>query len=173
MKTTILAIAVALASIPAAGAAQEADNVEALAGDFRIVHLWTTDPEAFLEAWKQPTPPTLATTTRTQRNRPIQQFIIFGNCRANEAGDCHLTARVDITAPDGSPYGEPMVFEALPPSPAPPRGRLILAPASIGFQVEDGEQLGTYRVALAVTDEVSAQTATSRISLQVDEEMAD
>ncbi|MEQ1510859.1 MAG: hypothetical protein ABL909_10735 [Sphingopyxis sp.] len=149
-----------------------ADNAEGRAGDLLIVQLWTTDPNTFLDAWRQPTPPTLRTTSRAARNQPIQQFILYSNCATDAAGNCHLTARAIITSPDGTPYGEPIVFEALPASPPAPRNRLGLAPSSIGFVIEDGEQLGRYRIDLSVTDTNAGVTATSRVHLEVVEAAA-
>ena len=167
-RTLFAALLVALACT-APSVAAEGDNIEARAGELRIIHLWTLDPAKFMEAWKGPTPPNLSTSTKTKRNQPIQQFILYANCKQDAAGQCHLSARVEIAAPDGTPYGQPMLFDALPPSPAAPAGTISLAPKSIGFTVEDGEQLGLYRVTLAVTDRNAGVTAVSRVSLQVDE----
>ena len=167
MIRRLAALALACAILPPAAQAREGDNVEAQAGDLRIIHLWTTDPEGFIEAWSQPTPPRLSTSTRTARNQPIQQFILYANCTPDEAGNCLLTARADITAPDGTAYGEPLIFPALPSSPGVPRDNIGLAPNSIGLVIEDGEQLGEYRVDLAVTDENAGVTATSTVHLEV------
>ncbi len=82
------------------------DNVEASAGDFKIIHLWTTDPEGFMTAWQGPTPPNV----------------------------------------------------------------IGLARAGVGLIIEDGEQLGRYRVALAVTDHNSGAVATSIVHLEAIEE---
>ena len=163
----LAALALACAAMSSAAAAREGDNVEAQAGDLRIVHLWTTNPEGFMEAWSQPTPPTLQTSSRAARNQPIQQFILYANCTPDEAGNCLLTARVDITAPDGSRYGEPMEFPALPPMLPVPRGNIGMAPNAIGLVIEDGEQLGDYRIDLAVTDENAGVTARSTVHLEV------
>lgn len=111
----------------------------------------------------------MSTTTRTKRNQPIQQFILYANCTRNQAGQCHLTARVDITAPDGTPYGESLAFEALPLGTSAPPGAIGMAPNSIGLIVEDGEQLGIYRVKLAVTDEIGSVTATHTAEIEVSE----
>ena len=165
----LAALVLLCAAVPQAAAAREGDNVEASAGDLKIVHLWSTDPEGFMEAWRGPTPPTLRTSTRTQRNTRIEQFILYVNCTPDDAGSCRLEARVEITAPDGTPYGEPMTFVALPPAPAGPRDVIQLAPASIGLVIEDGEQLGLYRISLSVTDANAGTTATSVVHIEVDE----
>jgi hypothetical protein len=152
-------------------AAQEAaspvpDNVEAAAGDLRIIHLWTTDHEAFMQAWAGPTPPRLPTASRVERNRRITQAILYVNCEPDDAGACHLAATVTITAPDGTPYGEPLVFDAFKGPATVPRGNIGLAPNSIGLTIEDGEQLGRYRIALAVTDRNAGRTATSVVHIE-------
>lgn len=141
----------------------------ARAGDLYILQLWTGDPDAFLAAWQQPTPPRLVTSKRTTRNKAIQQFIILGGCRADAAGHCRLDAHVTITDPDGEPYGEAMRFALWDDQPAPPPGRLVLSPNSIGLIIEDGEKLGTYRVRLAVTDAHAGVTAVSVTDIEVAE----
>ncbi len=80
------------------------------------------------------------------------------------------TAKVDITAPDGSRYGNRMALVPWENHPAPPRNLLVLTPKSIGLTIEDGEQLGTYLVDLAVTDEHAGVTAASRVSLTIVEQ---
>ena len=168
MRAIALAFAL-LGSVPASAQLPEADNVEATAGKLKVIHLWTKDPEAFLEAWNGPTPPTLPTSSTVQRNVPIQQFILYANCQTNDSGECLLSAKVDIIAPDGEPYGEPLIFAALPAIVPPPENNIGLAPNSIGLVIEDGEQLGSYRIHLAVTDEHAGVTANSVVSIEVTE----
>lgn len=146
---------------------------EGRAGDLQILQLWTRNPDAFLREWAKPTPPTLETASRTARNQAIQQFIIFSTCKPDTAGNCRLTARVEIVGPDGAPYGEPMAFTVWDNQPAPPPQRLILSPNSIGLIVEDGEKLGTYQIRLAVTDAHAGVTAESLSAIEVREAGAD
>lgn len=173
MRICLAAIMAALlASLAGAGplaaqqAAPERDNVEAAAGDLKIIHLWTADPAAFMEAWAGPTPPTLPTATRIERNQRLTQAILYVNCEPDAAGACHLAATVTITAPDGTPYGEPLVFDAFKGPSTVARGNIGLAPAGIGLTIEDGEQLGRYRVELAVTDVNTGRTATSVVHIE-------
>ncbi|GAB5350217.1 hypothetical protein [Alteriqipengyuania sp. 357] len=163
-----LPLALWLALVPRAAAAQEAGSAAAQAGELRIVHLWSADPEAFLAQWNQPDPPTTTapTTTRTARNRPIRQFILYSGCQRDFAAQCHLSAVVTITAPDGTPYGDPLAFDALPLSPPVAQG-FGLAPNSIGLVIEDGDQLGEYTVQLAVTDEIAGVTARQTSVLEI------
>lgn len=164
---TVLALLAFALALPQPAWAKEGDNVEAQAGDLRIIHLWSRDPEGFLKAWSQPTPPHLTTSSRTARNQPIQQFILYANCTPDKAGMCRLEARVDITAPDGTAYGKPMIFTALPATTPVPRNNIGLTPNGIGLRIEDGEQLGFYRVDLAVTDANAGVTAESTVHLEV------
>lgn len=165
----LAALTLACAVLPQGAVAKDGDTIEALAGDFRIMHLWSRDPQGFLQAWAGPTPPNLPTSSRTTRNQPIQQFILYGNCTLDEQGNCRLSARVDITAPDGKPYGQPLIFMAMPPGPPVPRDVYGLTPNGIGLTIEDGEQLGEYRIDLAVTDENAGVTARSTVHLEVEE----
>ena len=161
-----LALALWLALVPRAAAAQDEGGAEVRAGELRIIHLWSVDPDAFLAQWNQPDPPTLPITTRTARNRPIQQFILYGGCQRDFAGRCHLSAVVTVTAPDGTPYGDPIAFDALPLSPPVAKG-FGPAPNSIGLVIEDGEQLGDYTVQLDVTDEIAGVTASQTTVLEI------
>jgi hypothetical protein len=160
------AILAAAALAGPAGAA-EGDNPEAQAGSFKVVQLWGNDPERFEREWAQPTPPNITTNSRYERNQVAHQFIIFANCQVDVAGNCRLSATVDLVAPDGTAYGERIAFPLWDGQPAPPRDLLVLGAASIAVRVEDGEQLGDYRVILAVTDENAGVTATSRVTLTV------
>lgn len=155
------------AQLASAQPTQAGDNVEAQAGDLRIVHFWSAKPEEVRAAFSQPTPPQLEMVNAAERNQKIQQFILYANCQRDPDGKCWLSAEVDITAPDGTPYGETLRFDALPLGPAVPRDRIGMAPGSIGLIIEDGEQLGRYRIKLAVTDEIAVQTATSVVHLDI------
>lgn len=147
--------------------APSASTMAAQAGDLRIIQTWTTDPEGFTQSLAQSAPLQLPLVAKAERNQPIQQFILYGNCQRDPDDKCWLSARVQITAPDGTPYGEPLAFDALPMGSGTPRGTIGLAPGSIGLIVEDGEQLGRYRVELAVTDEIAVQTAVSVVHLDI------
>jgi hypothetical protein len=158
--------------LTAQNAQPQPDNLEASAGDFKIIHLWTADPEGFMTAWEGPTPPSLPTTTRIERNQRLTQAILYVNCTKDAAGDCHLGATVTMTAPDGTAYGEPFTFDALKGPSAIAPNVIGLSRAGIGLMIEDGEQLGLYRVVLAVTDYNSGAVATSIVHLEAVEEGA-
>lgn len=163
----LAALALACAVMPHGAAAREGDQIEAHAGDLTIIHLWSRDPDGFRQAWLGSTPPNLPTTSRTARNEQIQQFILYVNCKPDGAGKCRLRARVVITAPDGTPYGEPLEFMAMPALQPVGRDIIGLTPNGIALTVEDGEQLGEYRIDLAVTDETAGVTARSTVHIEV------
>ena len=171
MRINTIALALLAAIAPAVPlAAQDApprprDNIEAAAGELRVIHLWSADPEGFMAAWAGPTPPNLPTSKTMERNQPIQQFVLYANCTRNAAGECHVTAKVLIFAPDGSAYGDPLAFEVVKGPATVPPGNIGLAGGGIGMTVEDGEQLGPYRVELVVTDHHSGAVATSVVHL--------
>ena len=145
------------------------DIFEARAGDLHVVQMWSDDEDRFMREWAQPTPPNLTVSTETVRNKPITQFILFGGCTSDTAGNCYLTANVEMTDPNGERYGEVFNFAVWDNLPAPQPNVFILSPNGVGLVIEDGEQLGIYRVRLAVTDEHAAVTAVTQVSLVVTE----
>lgn len=147
--------------------AQAPDNHEAVAGKLRIIHFWSTEPEKIAAALARSDGSPLTMARTAERNQKIQQFILYANCQRDPDDKCWLSAVVDITAPDGTPYGEQLQFDALPLGPAVPRDAIGRAPGSIGLIIEDGEQLGRYRIKLAVTDEIAVQTATSVVHIDI------
>lgn len=142
-------------------------NMAAQAGNLRIVQVWTTDPKGFQAAFGQPSLPALQAHSAAERNQPIHLLILYAGCQRDPDDKCWLTAQVRITAPDGTPYGEQVAFDALPMGPGVPAGQFGLAPGSLGLVVENGEQLGRYKVQLAVTDEIAVQTAVSVVYLDI------
>lgn len=174
-RGTGLALAAALVAAPALaqGDAAAAPGPQARAGELLLLQLWADDDQQFLKEWSQPTPPRLSTSTSTVRNDPITMFIVFGGCKADSAGNCRLTGKVEFTDPDGLPYGPGHEFRAWETR-APANSKLLmLSPASIGMIIEDGEKLGEYRVRLSVTDEVAGVTAVTEEELTVSEAPAD
>ncbi|WP_285711530.1 hypothetical protein [Erythrobacter oryzae] len=172
LRIKALALALLAAGTPALPLAAQGtpppppDNIEAAAGELRVIHLWSTEPDEFMAAWAGPTPPKLPTSKRMERNQPIQQFVLYANCTRNAAGECHVTAKVLIFAPDGSAYGDPLAFEVVNGPATVPPGNIGMASGGIGLTVEDGEQLGRYRVELVVTDHNAGLTATSVVHLE-------
>lgn len=153
---------------PGAAAREDVADGEARAGDFRVVQLWTDDPDGFLAAWAGPTPPRLDTTTRGKRGEVLRQFVIFDGCKPDSSGNCQLAARFEFYRPDGSRDDDDIDF-VLWDDEAPPSGRLSLSPHGAGVVIGDGDPLGDYEARLVVTDAVAGVTATSSVNLTFSE----
>ena len=126
----------------------------------------TADYDGFWKAWEGPTPPHLSVTDRVERGRPVNAMLIFSGCKAGADGNCNVTALYNITAPDGTPYGEPqsaIVWRLLPA----PGYNLQLSEGSIGMVVEPGEQLGRYVLKATVTDHVAGTVLTVEAPVEV------
>lgn len=151
------------------GADAAANPAEAMKDGFAVLLLTTDDPEAFYTAWAGPTPPNLPTTARVARETPVQAMLIFSGCRAGRDGNCNVTARFSVTAPDGSPSDEPVEAQVWSRPPAPGRN-LHLSEGALGFVLEPGDPLGVYTFAAAVTDRVAGTTVEVRTSVTVSED---
>ena len=116
--------------------------------------LLTTDQAQFLEAWAGPTPPQLATSDNVRRGEVISAMLMFSGCTANQAGKCELRADYLISAPDGSVYGDSKDVKVWDEAPAPGHN-IQLSQSNLSIQIEPGEQLGRYRIRIALTDKVA------------------
>jgi hypothetical protein len=138
-------------------------------GDFGTQEIATTDPEALQRAWAQPTPGVeIATQESATRNQPISIFVIFRGCQADADGNCHVTTRFETFDPAGKPYGAPAegpVWDGPPPPP----GNLQLSHSGMGLRIEDGEQLGKYRVIARTTDHVANISLATELTLTFSE----
>jgi hypothetical protein len=137
--------------------------------DFGTQQISTTDPAALQRAWVQPTPGAqIATQQMATRNQVIFTFMIFRGCKADMDGNCHVTARFEIFDPAGKPYGTPTegaVWDGPPPTP----GNLQLGNSAFGLRIEDGEQLGKYRVVARTIDKVAKISLATEATLTIGE----
>jgi hypothetical protein len=148
-----------LVSVPAA--AQTSDPSEGSNGAFGAKLMIIDDPKAFWDAWNQPENPTINTTSRITQSRPVYGMIILHDCKAGSDGKCKVTARFDMTGPDGKPYDEPHSATAWNQAPA--ENHLLQAsPASIGFRLEPQDKLGRYEIRVTLTDEIARKSVTLR-----------
>lgn len=133
---------------------------------FGIQIMITDDYDGFWKAWEGPTPPQVSITNRTERGKPITAMLIFSGCKAGANGNCNLTADYTITAPNGTPYGNPLSGPVwkLPPAPG---YNLQLSEGGIGFAVEPGEMLGQYTLKAIVTDHVARLTLAVETKVEV------
>jgi hypothetical protein len=139
---------------------------QAKVDNLMILQLWSNNPDEFMRAWNQLTPPTLITTTKIERNKPISAFIIFAGCRGDAAGKCNLNGSIEFRDPYGKIYGknENLDFWSGPPIEG---FNLRLSPIGPGLIIEDGEKLGDYTVRITVTDRNADVTAVTEEKLTV------
>lgn len=138
----------------------------AAVGPLNVVQFWTQDMERLQREWAQPAPPTLTLDTATTRNKPITMAIIIGGCTPDMNSACDLAGQVEIFGPDGKPYGTPMEEISIWPKgqPALAKDVRLISPTSMTMIIEDGEQLGEYRVRLTVRDyNANIQAVTEQI----------
>lgn len=141
---------------------------QASQGAFAVMQIATTDPQKLLTAWAQPTPGVeISTQSSATRNQVIAVFLVFHGCKPDADGRCNLTASFEVFGPDGKPYAqqkEAPVFDGVP---TPVAGAMQLSNASLGLRIEDGEELGEYRVVAHTTDHVAKITLTTQQVLTI------
>ena len=124
--------------------------------------LLVSDAQKLYSDWEKPSTYFHAQETESvSRNSEINAFIVFGGCEADESGNCNVTVRFKITAPDGSVYADTPDMEVWVGRTAPPVEALQLSVGYLKAVFEPGEQLGKYQVVAAVVD----RTAGREISL--------
>jgi hypothetical protein len=168
----MLALALLLAlQAPAADIAAKPLTNESRAGDLMILQLWSDKPDAFLMEWNKPTPPSLRTTIKIERNKRITSFIIFAGCKSDTAGKCDLNGNIEFRDPEGKIYGEIKDVDIWS---GPPIGgyNLRLSPVGPAMMIGDGEKLGDYTVRITVTDRNANVTAMTEEKLTVVEPLA-
>lgn len=141
---------------------------QATAGNLGVIQLWTDNPEEFMAAWNQPTPPRLSTTTKTKRNNPISTLIIFSGCKGDAAGNCNLKGSIKILDPDGDVYSEHNNVEFFS-GPAMEGHNLRLSPSGLVLTIEDGEKLGAYTAQISMTDHNANVTVVTEEKLTISE----
>jgi hypothetical protein len=142
-----------------AWSAHAAAPSRALANGFGAMMLITPDAAQFRKAWFGPPPPKLNATTRAYRGKPVHAMIVFSGCRAGPDGNCRVTARFNVTAPNGRPYGKPIPAILWRKAPAPAQ-KMQLGEGNLAIRIEPGEPLGVYRLGAVVTDEIAGTSLT-------------
>lgn len=118
-----------------------------------MMHL-TSEYQAFLNAWNGPTPPHVSTTEEVTRERPVNAMLLFSGCRAAPDGNCNVTAKITVIAPNGSRYGDILEAQAWDGPPG-PQYAMQLAKVSLGFKLDPEDSLGIYMIKATVTDAVA------------------
>ena len=137
------------------------DPSRAAKGPFAAMMIVTPDADAFVAEWLKPENPTVATTGRIARDRPIHAMLVIAGCKAGPDGNCRVGVEFRMMRPDGAPYGEVRRAPALTGPPAPERN-LQLSQASLGFILDPPDPLGRYTIVATLTDEVAGRSLTVR-----------
>lgn len=159
-------LAAALLTLAQATAPAPEPTNQARVENFMLVQLWTDDPDKFLAAWNQPSPPRLNINTKVERNQLITAFVIFSGCKADTTGNCNLTGDIEFRDPDGEIYGESKDIDFWS-GPAIEGFNLRLSPIGPSLVIEDGEKLGKYTVRITVTDNNANVTAVTEEELTI------
>lgn len=123
------------------------------AGNFIAQLILITDEQSFLKKWSTPSETVNVSTVSTvERNKPISAFIVFGGCKVDQRGNCNLVVKFKIFQPDGRVYADVPESEVWSDKPVPPNRSLQLSVAYLKVVIENGEQLGAYKVVSEVTD---------------------
>lgn len=136
--------------------------------DFGVVQLSVPDVDGLIKEWAVPGAGVEITTTkRLVRNKATFTTIVFKGCMTDPKGDCHVTARYQITDPVGQPYegktndASRPVYDGKPVA-AP---NLQLGGAFFGLRIEKGEALGPYLFRIETTDMVAHRTVITQTVL--------
>ena len=118
----------------------------------------TTDEQGLLKKWNTPSETVNVNTSSTvERNSPISAFIVFGGCKVDQQGNCDLATKFKIYQPDGKLYADLPEMEVWSGKPVPPNRSIQLSVAYLKVVIENGEQLGKYRVDSVVTDKIGKE----------------
>jgi hypothetical protein len=165
MKATILFFLIAL-SLPASAGwidkqgneIADSDNMKS-ANSFIAQQIITDDEKQAFKNWGTPSQSVyFPTSDKIERNKIITALIVFGGCAADANGNCDLKMQITVYQPDGAIYSKLPVMEVWSGKPAPPDKSLGLSVGYLRVIIEDGEQLGKYKVATKVTDEISGDS---------------
>jgi hypothetical protein len=163
-----VAVAVALTAVTGLMAARRdapeigwpASARSAQAGEFAVVQVATTRPDALMAEWRNRTPGARLKGDRKVRpEQPITSFIVFRGCRANAEGRCSVTVDYDLRDPAGHPTAltRASVWDA-----PPPEGRMLqISGDGVTLGFGRSKPPGDYRLRAQVTDHVAGVTLTT------------
>lgn len=122
-------------------------------GQFGAMLFLSDKPEAFLNAWNQPTEGVpIQTTDTVPRGVPIVAFVVFTGCAPDNAGLCNASIDFTVLKPDGSEYSRHEDADLWKSKPAIEEGALQLSADYIGVVVEPDDPLGLYTVQVTAHD---------------------
>jgi len=149
----------AAALVCATGAAPAVDRSESTNGGFGAKLLIVSDTDAFWKEWEQPDTPHITTTSEISVSAPVFAMIVFHGCSPGGDGKCNVGVTFAITSPDGSVYDKPVTADAWGDVP-PPGMNLQASLASMGFQLEPTDKLGTYLISATLVDRIAGKSVT-------------
>lgn len=123
--------------------------------------LLTREPETLLANWQRPPAegyaPQISTADDVKRGDVITAFLVISGCHADSDGLCDVSAELEVTYPDGSPYGDPL-GGPLWKGPPGPKKTLLIGSFHVGIDVEPDDPVGIYRVDARVCDQGERET---------------
>jgi hypothetical protein len=137
-------------------------------GPFQAVVAAVPDLDAFDREWAVQTDGAqITSTTRLVRNKPTFVVVLFGGCQKNEAGNCRIEVRHELTTPRGKAYDGLDGTRAEPVADIPMTltNAFFLAPQVLGVRIEPGEELGPYRLRVTVSDKVARRKVAADMTL--------
>ena len=130
----------------------DSDNIKSKNGFG--VQTWIINDESFFDDWNKPETPNLTFTETAIRNEKVFIIFLFINPGLDEASKANVVADVLIKSPDGKIYGEFTDLEIWQRIYDTPRNSIQLGVAHLGLVIEDGEQLGSYKIEAEVKDRI-------------------
>ena len=116
--------------------------------------LWIIDDHSFFDNWNKPETPKVPITKTAIRNKPVFIIFLFINPGTDQESKANVTADVTITCPDGKVYGDFKDVKIWQQIYRAPQNSIQLAVDNLGVEIEDGEQLGTYKVEAKIKDKI-------------------
>lgn len=153
---------------PASGPPQPPPGLsQAISGTFNVIEITTIDVARFRAAWaNRKDEVSLPTNGVTQRNLPINTYIIFSGCKVDARGNCLVYTDYEVYDPDGEVYAR----RAAQPQwlgPPDPTGKIMLGVSSLNLVIENGEKLGTYRIRSFTVDKVANVSVSNEVAVSV------
>lgn len=116
--------------------------------------MWIVNDESFFDNW----------------NKPLFIIFLFINPGLDQESRANVTADITIKSPDGKIYGEFKDVEIWQRNYIAPRNNIQLAVGNLCVRIENGEQLGTYKVEATIKDKIKNLALELKIDFTAKEE---
>ena len=130
----------------------DSDNIKSKNGFG--AQLWIINDESFFDAWNKPETPRVPITKTAIRNKPVVIIIFFINPGLDQESKANVVADITIKSPDGKVYGNFNDIEIWQRIYSAPRNAIQLAIGNLDVKIEEGEQLGIYKVEAKIKDKI-------------------